>query len=259
MDFLGLISSVSRLAIAAFVITLIVVAYEVFLIVRRKRLAPQKDTSIAVPEFTGDAKPGTFSPVAVGESAKQPFTLASRKISRNYVYTLLVLLVLIVVGTGFLIYKRSTLSSPDVKVTDVSPVAKNTGTISPTQSQTIPTRDPFIPGGASSQTTTLTPTNTQVTPTVSVSPLTPTSTVTPTNAPGMTGTVTPTVTLTSSPTVTSSPTGTLSPTVTSTSTNQKTGTPSPTASAQLPQSGSYQTTLMISLVSIAIIYLALIL
>ena len=61
MNFLGLISSVSRLAIAAFVITLVVVAYEVFLIARRKRLAPVKDSSIAVPEFTGDAKPGTFS------------------------------------------------------------------------------------------------------------------------------------------------------------------------------------------------------
>lgn len=233
MDFLGLISSVSRLAIAAFVITLVVVAYEVFLIARRKRLAPVKDSSIAVPEFTGDAKPGTFSPVVLGESAKQPFTLASRKISRHYVYILLVLLVLIVVGAGILIYKRSTLSSPDVKVSNTTPAGSKSLTVTPTIAQAIPGRDPFFPGEA-----------------------TPTVTDVPTESPAS-ATITPEVTVVSnqtqvspSPTLTQTVTLPLSPTV------QSTATPT---TAEMPRSGSYQTTLMISLVSIAIIYLALIL
>lgn len=251
MDVIGLISSVSRLAIVAFVITLVVVAYEVFLISRRKKQQPiAQSQDVSIPEFSADARPGTFSPIHVDEVAKESFQLGSRKIPRSYAYVLLGLCVLLVVGGGFLIYKRSTLSSPDVKLTDVVPT-KNA------QQQTDDSSDllsgvPIIPSqGQLSPTLSPSPDQTNNGQDIVVSP-TPTSTPTPTGPVVVPSGVVSNNSI--SPTVTS----TLTPTEKGSTSAQSTSTPVPTTQ-NLPQAGTYQNMLVLSLVSIAVIYLALIL
>lgn len=255
MDIIGLISSVSRLAIAAFVITLAVVAYEVFLISRRKRqTALSESHDVAIPEFSAEARPGTFSPIVVDEVAKNTFSMGSRRIPRSQAYVLLGLGVLLVAGAGFLIYKRSTLFSPDVKISSVKPTQ--------VQDQARDTEDTDLlkgstDGGVSNLTPSLTvsravtPTPTgSVTPSVTPS-TTPVATVSvPTGSPSN-NTVTPSPTL---PSMSPTPTVSLTPKATSTIST----TPIPTTQ-NLPQAGTYQNMLVLSLVSIAVIYLALIL
>ena len=244
MDAIGLISSVSRLAIAAFVITLIVVSYEVFLISRRKRQQPIVEShDVSIPEFQADARPGTFSPLVVDEVAKESFSLGSRRIPKSHAYVLLGLGIVAVMGAGFLIYKRSTLSSPDVKLSSISPT--------PRGGEQAPEPTDLLTGS---------PSGNSVTPGLRIT-LSPTPTSATTTEPSPTST--PLI-------VSPRPTGLLSnnlPTVSPTSTQtsptaQPTSTISVTAKPttnQLPQAGTYQNMLMLSLVSIAVIYLALIL
>lgn len=232
MNIIELVSSVSKIAIGAFLITLIVVGYEVFLLMRRKKdVQEHHDENIVLPEFTSTVKEGTFSPVAVGTVTAQPLKIQSRKLSKPFLGMLLGLLILIVLGTGYLVYRRNQVAS--VKVDEVSPLAQARLTPS---AQPLPTQAPL-------------PTSE------------PSDSPTPSTHMGsVTGTVTGTVT--------GIPTGVAVFPTSIAGTNQVTGTaatisPTSTTAAAptttLPQAGSYQTTLIISLVSIAIIYLALIL
>lgn len=252
MDVIGLISSVSRLAIAAFVITLVVVGYEVFLISRRKKQQPiVQPSDVSIPEFSADARPGTFSPIQVDEAAKESFQLGSRKIPRSYAYVLAGLCVLLLVGGGFLIYKRSTLTSPDVKLTDVAPtksVQNQDG-----QSTDLLTGSPDSRTQASiSPTGILTPSQTNNEESIPVT-LAPTAdpTVTPT------GPVVVPSDIQSNNSISATPTPTSMAEKGTTHTTSA-ATPAPTTQ-NLPQAGTYQHMLVLSLVSVAVIYLALIL
>lgn len=233
MNIIELVSSVSKIAIGAFLITLIVVGYEVFLLMRRKKgVTEHHDENIVLPEFTSTVKEGTFSPVAVGTVQAQPMKVQSRKLSRPFLGMLLGLLILIVLGTGYLVYRRNQVAS--VKVDDVSPLAQ--ARLTPT-TQLIPTAVP-LPTAVPSQLPT--PTTATGSVTGSVTSIPTGTAVFPTSTTSTTG-VTGTASVTGSVSTTSSPSSTTQPTTT------------------LPQAGSYQTTLIISVVSIAIIYLALLL
>lgn len=258
MDILGLVSSVSRVAIAAFVITLIVVGYEVFVIMKRKKVrTATEEKDIKLPDFKDNAKTGDFTPVDIGEEALKPAELQSRRLSKKFLPVLLVLLVLIVLTTGYLIYRRNQVSSVKVDVNDVSPVS-DTG-ISPTQAPRVPLQDDAENAQSDGQgqgglnltpTIVIQPTSSQL-PTPSQSTPIPTSTeviITEGSEP------TPSISTEKRETVEPTPTvSTISPTPTS---GSVTSTPIPTL---LPQAGTYQTTLIITIVAISVIYLALIL
>jgi hypothetical protein len=233
MNPIELISSVSKVAIGAFVITLIVVGYVVFLLMRRKQHEQLKeDKHITLPDFNeGEVKQGTFSPIAVDPIATQPVEIQSRKVSKPFLGMLLGLLALIVLITGFLIYKRNQVAN--VRVDEVSPIGKSQSTPIPTRSQ--------------AQIPTVEPTGTEI---VEI----------PTSTPATGANIT-TIPTTSVLVVTTSPTSSVSVTTTQaspTSSSSAEATEEPD-STTLPQAGSYQTTLIISIVAIAIIYLALIL
>lgn len=226
MNILELVTSVSKIAIGAFVITLIVVGYEVFLLMRRKHdqenLQPH-DENIVLPEFNNTVKEGTFSPVAVGTVPVEPMRVQSRKISKPFLGLLLGLLILIVFGTGYLVYRRNQVSTGTI--VDVTPVTRLTPTSAVSPTPALPTAQPTAE-------LTLIPTLTASTTPEPTGGLTPTGALTPTTPAMVTGGVTG-------------------------STTTITGTPVPKTT--LPQAGTYQSTLLISVVAIAIIYLALIL
>ena len=262
MDILGLISSVSRIAIGAFVITLVVVGYEVFALMRkRKNAAPVAKKEVKVPEFKEAAQTGDFTPVDVGEEAMKPVETQTRKLSKRFLPILLVLFVLIVLLVGYFIYRRNQVSSLEVDVNEVSPVGETAQEITPEPTNPLGEAEPgegSSAGGQGGLGTTPTPTlfpGSGVNPTDP--PVTGTSeSVSPTATPALTSSI---QTPTDAPSA-STGSATLSPTPTTSSgtivSGEATSTPVPTT---LPQAGTYQTTLLIAIVAIAVIYLALIL
>lgn len=245
MNLIELLSSVSKIAIGAFAITLIVVGYEVILLMKRKKdqQAPVEQ-NITLPDFDKNlVQEGTFSPIAVDASATQPISIQSRKVSRPFLILLLGLAALIILISGFLIYKRSQVSQQ--KGDEISPISgKGTTTPMPSSSSSLPTGTAGGPTGGVS--TTPEPT------------LVPKSTIVVQISPTVTSTVTGSATVTGSTSTTISPSVTL-PTGPVTSQTNQTTTVTTNPTSGLPQAGSYQATLIISVVAIAIIYLALIL
>lgn len=260
MDILGIVSSVSKVAIGAFFITLAVVGYEVIMLVRKRQ--QEKETQkqdVELPDFQGDAQTNDqhFTKLEASDAAKNPLELRSRKLSKPFLGLLLLLLALIVLVTGFLIYRRSQVSNVNVDIdnevspvdqTDDDQVAEITGTPLDDQDNLLPT------------------TALNTTPTSSV--VAPTETILADNeTPNSESTPIPTIEINDpEPTLTGtedkgstiSPTQveveTVTPTVTTS--GLTTSTPVPTT---LPQAGMYQTTLIVSIAALAVIYLALIL
>lgn len=225
MDAVSIISSVSKIAILAFAVTLGVVAYEVFVLVKKHQAEQRPDDHVDLPDFDSAApidKHFTEISVTPGQAPVAAATTAPVSSKLPVALVGIVCLVLIA-GAGYFFYSRSRASTSEQKVK--SPIADSQRT--PTQKPTaVPTR-------------------------------TPSPTATPTVLPTATPTLklTPTILLTASPV----PTGALSPTAgASTTPLTVTATPQPT-SVNLPTAGNFQTPLLISVVSVAVIYLALIL
>lgn len=249
MNILELVSSVSRIAIGAFVITLVVVGYEVYLLMKKRKPKKADDKEIKLPDFEEDAKSSSFTPINVAEAAATPVELQSRRISKPFLPILLGLFVLIILFAGYLIFRRNQVSSVKVDVGEVSPISQETN---PEESGSIPLDETGGTGqGDGSQGGLL---------------------ITPTRAPDPTGvlvaelssTPIPTAAITGGSSEEGFPTTTppsevdtveITPT-TASEQGYPTSTPIPTL---LPQAGTYQTTLIITVVAISVIYLALIL
>lgn len=235
MDLIQLISSVSKVAIGAFVITLLVVGYEVMLLMRRRQEEHvQHDQNINLPDFNKTrVQDSAFNPIDVDPSATQPIEYQSRKISRMFLRLFLVLIVIIVLVTGYIIYDRNQLSLSIPKIPMLNKRIEITPrplSPIPTQSQTsvsVTSAEPSVPAGTAVSVppaqVSKSPTTQPKVPTITTRVVSPTSTV-----------IAPTRIVSGA--VTARPT-----------------------SAGLPQAGSYQITLAISAVAIIIVYLALIL
>lgn len=263
MDILGVVSSVSKVAIGAFFITLAVVGYEVFMLMKKRK--EEKETQkedVELPDFQGDAQANAqhFTKLEASDAAKKPLELRSRKVSKPFLGLLLLLLALIVLVTGFLIYRRSQVSNVNVQIDEeVSPVDQSdddqttqiTGTPLGDEENPLPTTElATTPASETVSPTEIlladndTP-NVESTPipTIEIDDQEPTVSVTEDNGE----TITPTVAV---------ETETTTPTPATEITGVTTSTPIPTT---LPEAGIYQTTLIVSIAALAVIYLALIL
>lgn len=83
MDIISFLPSISKIAIGAFVVTLIIVAAEVFILVRRHNEEKKPEETVQVPDFTENPNAGAnFTKIAQGPFEIQPD--GSRKISKSF-------------------------------------------------------------------------------------------------------------------------------------------------------------------------------
>ena len=222
MDAVSIISSVSKIAIVAFAVTLVVVIYEVVVLMKKQRESHVHDDNVVIPDFDQAApvdKHFTEISVTPGQAPVASAAIEPTSSRLPLIIAGIVALVLIAgVGYFFVVKPRQQAS----KGGKGSPIAQVTG--KPTS---VPTRAPS-----------------------------------PTRAPTATRAPSPTATtqVTSKPTlaVTGAPTGAVTGSVSPTLSISAATTAKPTSTA-LPKAGTFQMPLLISVVSITLIYLALIL
>ena len=245
MDVFSLLSSVSKVAIGAFVVTLGIVIYEVILIFRSHADAEQK---VAIPEFRTGEK-ATQSKVLSTEMPAPPTkkqVTRRDELKKKLVWLLALLSILGLLALGTYLYRKLALPKFFNKnVTQVLPT-ESPETASPTPGEG---KAPKFEGGGGAGG--LPPT--AVPPTAA-----PTSTVTPTiteeaqlqnSLAGEAPTATPTPA--SAVGATSTPTRTPTPTSTS-----ATATPTTGQISELPQSGIWSSVAMVSAIALLLILLA---
>ena len=240
MDVFSLLSSVSKVAIGAFVVTLGIVIYEVILIFRSHADAEQK---VAIPEFRTGEK-ATQSKVLSTEMPAPPTkkqVTRRDELKKKLVWLLALLSILGLLALGTYLYRKLALPKFFNKnVTQVLPT-ESPETASPTPGEG---KAPKFEGGGGAGG--LPPT--AVPPTAA-----PTSTVTPTITEeaqlqnSLAGEV-PTATV-----ATAAPTRTPTPTSGSIS---ATATPTTGQISELPQSGIWSSVAMVSAIALLLILLA---
>jgi len=240
MDVFSLLSSVSKVAIGAFVVTLGIVIYEVILIFRSHADAEQK---VAIPEFRTGEK-ATQSKVLSTEMPAPPTkkqVTRRDELKKKLVWLLALLSILGLLALGTYLYRKLALPKFFNKnVTQVLPT-ESPETASPTPGEG---KAPKFEGGGEAGG--LPPT--AVPPTAA-----PTSTVTPTITEeaqlqnSLAGEV-PTATV-----ATATPTRTPTPTSGSIS---ATATPTTGQISELPQSGIWSSVAMVSAIALLLILLA---
>lgn len=255
MDIVSIISSVSKIAILAFAITLAVVMYEVFVLLKKNRDKKVVQDHVDIPDFNQDPTAEQhFTQLQNAQAA--PVIVEPKGLPKPILLGVGIATIILLTGAGMWIFTKNKVKSTKT-AKEVSPIAD--ATLTPTTGAKAPK-----------------PTSTAV-PTLKAVPtafLTPTGTLTPTSALMPTGILTgvpgvPTVKPTG---IVVTPTGTQpTPTVAISGTQQKGGTTITPTSAlasatatlkptvTLPQAGTFQTSLVLIVVSITLIYLALLL
>lgn len=260
MDIVSIISSVSKIAILAFTITLGVVIFEVVTLIKKNRNKQVVQDHVDIPDFNQDPNAEQhFTQLPNAQAA--PAITEPRNVPKPVLLGVGIVTIVLLTAAGMWIFTKNRVRSTKT-AKEVSPVANTK--LAPTKSpKSIRITSTPFPTAKTQPTAMLSPT----------SILTPTSALMPTIAgtKGAILTITPTGSiLTPTPTHTSlSPTpavtGTaqqkggviLTPTVAITSQASATATLKPTVT--LPRAGTFQTSLVLVVVSITLIYLALIL
>lgn len=251
MDIVSIISSVSKIAILAFGITLAVVIYEVVVLLKKNRDKQVVQDHVDIPDFNQDLKAEQhFTQLPNTQAA--PVIVEPKGLPKPILLGVGIVTIVLLTGAGMWIFTKNKVKSTKT-AKEVSPIADAKVT-------------PAARAKALKPTSTAAPTLR----TVPITILTPTGILTPTSANLPTGV------LTGIPGKTTlTPTGAIpTPTGAIVSNQQKGGTlvtATPTASAlasttatlkptiTLPQAGSFQTSLVLIVVSITLIYLALLL
>lgn len=226
MDIVSIISSVSKIAVVAFTITLGVVIFEVFTLLKKNRdKQGVVQDHVDIPDFNQDLQAEQhFTQLPNAQAA--PAVAEPQGLSKPVLLGIGIVTILLMTGIGMWIFTKNQVKSTK-RTKDVSPIADASLT---------PTKGP-------KPSATAFPTQ-KLLPTLSVSPTAP---------------LTPMVSITgqASPTGTQEKGGSMI-TVTPTSMMASaTATVKPTTT--LPQAGTFQSSLVIALVSVALIYLALLL
>jgi len=260
MDIVSIISSVSKIAILAFAITLGVVIFEVLTLLKKNRNKQIVQDHVDIPDFNQDPNAEKhFTQLPNAQAA--PAMVGPRNVPKPILLGVGIATIILLTGAGMWIFTKNRVRSTKT-AKEVSPIAdaKVTPTKRPTSVKLTSTPFPTL----KTQPTAVISPGTLLTPT---SALLPTKTVTGTK--GSVLTLTPTV---AAPT----PTGIqLTPTVYITGASEQKGgmvvTPTVSAGSQasatatlkptvtLPRAGTFQTSLVLVVVSITLIYLALLL
>lgn len=259
MDIVSIISSVSKIAILAFAITLAVVIFEVVTLIKKNRDKHVVEDHVDIPDFNQDPKAEQhFTQLPNAQAA--PAIPEPRNVPKPVLLGVGIATIILLTGAGMWIFTKNKVRSTKT-AKEVSPIAdtKVIPTKSPKSMKLTSTPYPTfktLPTTVFSPTMQLTPTSVAL-PSISVT-TTKGATVTPTGtAPTPTSTqLTPTVYITGA---TNQKGGTLlTPTVSATGVQASaTATLKPTVT--LPRAGTFQTSLVLVVVSITLIYLALLL
>ncbi len=265
MDIVSIISSVSKIAILAFGITLAVVIYEVVVLLKKNRDKPVVQDHVDIPDFNQDLKAEQhFTQLPNAQVA--PVIVEPKGLPKPILLGVGIATIVLLTGAGMWIFTKNKVKSTKT-AKEVSPIAD--AKITPTAgSKALKPTSKAVPTLRTVPTSILTPTGILIPtsanmPTGVLTGIPGKTTLTPTGAiptpTGISGTGTQ---------ATPTPTGTIG------SNQQKGGTlvtATPTASAlasatatlkptiTLPQAGSFQTSLVLIVVSITLIYLALLL
>jgi len=237
MDTLGIISSVSKIAVIAFIITLGVVVFEIVTLMKKNREREHPKEDVHIPEFN-QAKASEHHFTELPDIQATPVMQERKRIPRAVVFIGGITIIVLVTALAVWIFNQSALSVRRVKK-ETSPIAESdkltpTNILSPTGAVW---GTPGVGSMEGENDDSLSPTTVQQNVTTTLTKV-------------------PTYMLTQAPSISATKASAIITTTTSTAVSK---TPSVSTSPGMPQSGSFQTTLLIMVVSVTLIYLAFIL
>lgn len=230
MDLVTIFSSISKIAIVAFVITFIVIAYEIYLLSKKKEVVYEENPEVALPDFTeGNLKKIKSTPIS--------HNYAKEALSKKQIALLGALLIVFgVTASAGLLYVQQNYQTPDEAIAPIpgEQLDEDTPELPPTSTPAVEVQnfDTLSTSATPSVTLTTTPSAASISGTLTLTP-------SPSLAPS--SSLSPSPSLSATPTLSQQPEA-------SPSSSQTTPTEAPT---ELPESGTIMA-LTIGMVLLAI-------